>query len=121
MVPELGEWVALRAAVAGGTLRMQPGAAEECAQACEVLGEELAVQARRLRDVTRLSGFGELDSGRALARKFELKAFGGERSAIEVLTSYTEVLVVMAATFREAGAAYRAQEQATADGLRGSS
>ena len=120
MLAQQASWASLNAAAGAGTLRMEPGAAEECAVACEVLGDELAAQAKKLQTVTRLEGFGELDSGRALARKFELKAFGEMGvSAIEVLHQHMVVLVEMAATFRAAGAAYRAQEQATADGLGG--
>jgi len=120
MLAQQASWSSLNAAAGAGTLRMEPGAAEECAVACEVLGDELAAQAKNLRRVTRLEGLGELDSGRALARKFEMKAFGEMGvSAIEVLQQHMAVLVEMAATFRAAGAAYRAQEQATADGLGG--
>lgn len=116
------EWAGLKAQVAAGTLRMEPGVAEACAKACQTAHDDLGRELGNTRQLSRVHGLGSWQSGQSIAQKFRGKA-GAENpsanSAGGVIRSHRDVLLEMRDTFRAAGQAYAAAEQANANRLRG--
>jgi hypothetical protein len=107
-VQSQSEWAGLKAQASGGTLRMEPGAAEACAKACQAANEELYGHINEIRRATRVDGMGSWQSGISLAQKFSEKADGAPNgnSAVEVLKAHQQILLEMRDTFRAAGQSY---------------
>ena len=96
------DWTALKASAGAGELFFEPGAAEQCAKACEdaiAKIDDHLMQARRL---TYVDGFGSPSEGQQLAAKFRAKA----DEAYAVLQAHQHVLADMRDTYRAAGNAY---------------
>ena len=118
------EWAGLKAQAAAGALRMEPGVAEACAAACQAAHEGLADNLPIARSCARVVGLGSWPSGIAIAQKFRDKAgldTPSNNSAVGVIRLNQDVLLEMRDTFRAAGRAYAAAEQANVDKLRGRS
>ena len=118
------EWAGLKAQATAGTLRMEPGVAEACATACEVAHQSLRDELQNTQRLTRVDGLGSWPSGESIARKFQDKSgvdTSSANSAVGVIRLHQRVLLEMRDTFRAAGQAYAATEQANVDRLRGSS
>ena len=116
------EWAGLKAQAAARTLRMEPGAAEACAAACQVAHDALGDDMAMTRQCARVAGLGSWQSGQAIAQKFKDKAGVDnpvENSAAGVIALHRRVLAEMRDTFRAAGQAYAAAEQGHEDQLRG--
>jgi hypothetical protein len=120
-VQSQSEWAGLKAQASAGTLRMEPGIAEACAQACQVAFNDLFDHINEIRRATRVDGMGSWQSGIRLAQKFSEKADGAanNNSAASVLILHQQVLGDMRDTFRAAGQAYAAAEQSNVDVIRG--
>ena len=120
-VQSQSEWAGLKAQAAAGTLRMEPGVAEACATACQVAHEAMYDHISEIRRATRVIGMGSWQSGITLAKKFSEKADGAanNNSAVGVLTTHQQVLADMRDTFRAAGRAYAAVEQANVHAVGG--
>lgn len=116
------EWAGLKAQAVAGTLRMEPGVAEACATACQVAHEALFDDLKIAQRCARVEGLGSWPSGMAIAQKFRDKAGVDNpvpNSAVGVINLHREVLLEMRDTYRAAGQAYAAAEQANADRLKG--
>lgn len=116
------EWAGLKAQAVAGTLRMEPGVAEACATACQVCYEALTDDLKLVRRCARVEGLGSWSSGMAIAQKFRDKAGVDNpvpNSAGGVINAHRAVLLEMRDSYRAAGQAYAAAEQANADRLKG--
>lgn len=102
----------LQAAVAAGELWMEPDVAERAAQRCEQQIIEVNEIIGDLRPLARERRFGDNDHGHQVARAFKDAAVTGENSVAGVLRESKDVLRDMAQTFRDAGRAAAAAEQA---------
>ena len=121
-VQSKSEWAGLKAQATAGTLRMEPGVAEACAAACQAAHEGLQDNLPIARSCARVAGLGSWPSGMAIAQKFRDKAgldTPSNNSAVGVVRLHKDVLLEMRDTFRAAGRAYAAAEQANVDTLRG--
>ncbi|UZJ24975.1 hypothetical protein RHODO2019_00180 [Rhodococcus antarcticus] len=120
-VQSQSEWAGLKAQASAGTLRMEPGAAEACATACDGAIDAIFDHINEIRRATRVDGMGPWESGVQLAQKFSEKADGAanNNSAAGVLTLHQQVLGEMRDTFRAAGQAYAATEQGNVDVIQG--
>ena len=111
------DWSQLRAAAAGGQLRMEPGVAETAAKRCEAMVATLNDHRRggQLLDVGGAAG--DCEIGRQLGHTFDATATGGSNSMMSALTQHQQILTDMAATYRAAGAAFAVREQSNTDSL----
>ncbi|WP_186629098.1 hypothetical protein [Rhodococcus sp. BP22] len=97
----LQHWSDLATAADAGQLFLEPTAARECNQACEEYLSILRVQKQKAVALGDVRGMGEFPSGIALAKKFSLKAVGGENNLADVLQSHIDVVMAMQAVFRK--------------------
>ena len=111
------DWSQLRAAAAGGQLRMEPGVAEKAAQRCEAMVATLD-EHRRGGQLLKVGGAtGDCEVGRQLGSTFDTKATGTSNSLMSALAQHQQILTEMAATYRAAGVAFTVQEQSNTDSL----
>ena len=96
------DWTALKASAGAGELFFEPGAAEECAKACEDAIAKIERHLQMARQLSFVDGFGSPSEGQQLAAKFKRKA----DEAVEVLQAHKAVLQDMRDTYRAAGKAY---------------
>jgi len=96
------DWTALKAYAGAGELFFEPGAAEECAQACEKAIGQIDEHLADARQLTFVDGFGTPSEGQQLAGKFKAKA----DEVAEVLHEHRRVLADMRDTYRAASKAY---------------
>ncbi len=96
------DWTALKASAGAGELFFEPGAAEQCAKACEDAIAKIDEHLQQTRELSRAVGFGSPSEGVQLANKFSSKA----DEAIAVLQAHQQVLADMRDTYRAAGDAY---------------
>lgn len=111
------DWSQLRAAAAGGQLRMESGVAEKAAQRCEAMVATLDDHWNRARVLKVGGAAGDCEIGRQLGHTFDAKAFGGTNSLMSALAQHQRILTEMAATYRAAGVAFAVQEQSNTDSL----
>ena len=105
------DWSQLRAAAAGGQLRMEPGVAEKAAQRCEAMVATLD-EHRRGGQLLKVGGAtGDCEIGCQLGQTFDAKAVGGSNSMISAIAQHQRILTEMAATYRAAGVAFTVREQ----------
>ncbi len=97
----LQHWSDLATAADAGQLFLEPTAARECNQACEEYLSILRVQKQKAVALGDVRGMGEFPSGIALAKKFSLKAVGGENNLADVLQSHIDVVMAMQTVFRK--------------------
>ena len=102
----------LQGAVAEGELWMEPDVAERAALRCEQQIDEVDLIIQDLQPLGRERRFGDNDHGHQVATAFKDAAVTGENSVAGVLRESKDVLRDMAQTFRDAGRAATAAEQA---------
>ncbi|RVW02274.1 hypothetical protein [Rhodococcus spongiicola] len=112
-------WKELGELVDAGELYLEPGVAEKCAAHCEQLRGELMDLQERARRLASVDGFGHLPSGIALARKFELKASGGDYALDQALGDHIATVEQMQAVFEKIAARFGAAEDANTQALSG--
>jgi hypothetical protein len=111
------DWSQLKSAAAGGQLRMEHGVAERAAKRCEAMVATLDGHYNSAAELLIRGSAGACEIGRELGSTFDSKAIGGSNSLTSVITQHQQILTDMAATYRAAGAAFAAREQANVDGL----
>ncbi|WP_077042313.1 hypothetical protein [Rhodococcus sp. MTM3W5.2] len=108
---EGSNWGAVGAAIDGGNLYLERGAAQRCAQRCaEFVGDLQDIQLKA-KGLERIDGFGDLQSGATLAAKFGKKAVGGEYSMLQALDDHIKVVQEMQQTFEKIEMMYVASEE----------
>ncbi|MFD4457028.1 hypothetical protein [Nocardia sp. NPDC058480] len=100
---------------AAGCLIIEFDSAERCAKWCEDYIDDLNNLARRTQRMVTIDSFGNLDSAKALGKKFADLAEGGPGtgSYIDAARQHIEILTQMADMYRKAGAAYKNCDEAT--------
>ena len=111
------DWSQLRAAAAGGQLRMEPGVAEKAAQRCEAMVATLDDHYAGARVLKVGGAAGDCEIGCQLGQTFDAKALGGSNSLMSALAQHQQILTEMAETYRAAGAAFTVQERLNTDSL----
>lgn len=111
------DWSQLKVAAASGQLRMEHGVAEQAAQRCEAMIATLDGHYNAARYLIVGDAAGNCEIGRQLGTTFDMKAASGINSLASVITQHQKILTDMAATYRAAGDAFIAREQANADSL----
>ncbi|MFE3547023.1 hypothetical protein ACFXK0_29015 [Nocardia sp. NPDC059177] len=108
---------------AAGRLIIEYDAAERCAKWCEDYINDLNDLARRTQRMVTVDSFGDLNSAKALGRKFAELAEGGEGSGsyFDAARQHIEILTQMADMYRKAGAAYKNCDEATQLAIRNQS
>ncbi len=98
-----------------GKLIIEYNAAENCAKWCDEYIKDLQVLAGRTQQMVYVDSFGDLDSSKALGKKFADLAEGGAGSGsyADAATQHIEILTAMADMYRKAGAAYKNCDEAT--------
>lgn len=99
-VTALDYWRQLATDAEAGTLHVTETVARQCDDACATYLAALAEQGTAVRVLAFVDGMGGFDSGKQLARKFSLKASGGNLSLDEVLRQHVEVVKAMQDFFR---------------------
>ncbi|MCZ4077684.1 hypothetical protein O1W68_07005 [Rhodococcus sp. H36-A4] len=97
----LTHWQDLAAAADDGHLYLTADAARACDVACNQYLDVLKTCKSRAYELAHVKGMGDFVSGRALARKFSLKAVGGDNNLVDVLDSHILVVESMQAVFRK--------------------
>ncbi|MFE3546001.1 hypothetical protein ACFXK0_23825 [Nocardia sp. NPDC059177] len=100
---------------AAGNLIIEYDAAERCAKWCDDYINDLTALSNRTRQMVVVDSFGDLNSAKALGKKFLDLAEGGEGSGsyLDAATKHIEILTQMADMYRKAGAAYKNCDEAT--------
>ncbi|MGW4634003.1 hypothetical protein [Nocardia sp. NPDC004415] len=100
---------------AAGELIIEYEAAEKCAKWCDEYITDLRELSRRTQRMVLVDSFGDLNSAKALGKKFLDLAEGGEGtgSYLDAATKHIEILTQMADMYRKAGAAYKNCDEAT--------
>ena len=117
MAVENATWPALGNQVDKGTLFLERGSAQRCADACTTFIDQLRETRYAAERLGRADGFGSLPSGIALAAKFSRKAVGGPNSMVDVLTAHIAEVEAMREVFEKVEARYAAAEQLSVDGF----
>ncbi|WP_249353491.1 hypothetical protein [Rhodococcus sp. Q] len=110
-------WSALSVAVDNGDLLIERGVAQNCARHCTDLLVKLVDVQQRARALGDLKGMGTFPSGIALARKFSLKAVGGDYSMVQALTDHISEVEAMRDVFLRIEAQYVATDERGAQAL----
>ena len=100
-------------AAMGGTIKLDPGVAQECANKCAELAETMSNQIEAASALSFTTGFGGLASSRELQSGFGRK--GGE--AVDMLTSYREAAFRFQAAFLAVGQLFEEADAANARAL----
>ncbi|MFB7877672.1 hypothetical protein ACFC06_20685 [Nocardia sp. NPDC056064] len=98
-----------------GQLIIEYAAATQCANLCDAYIADLTDLSNRTRQMVFVGSFGDLESSKALGKKFVDLAEGGEGtgSYLDAATKHIEILTQMADMYRKAGAAYQNCDEAT--------
>lgn len=104
---------------APGTLEIESSAARRCVQACATLSQRLDVIRRNSAGHNVDGAFGVLDSGKAIAHKYQQKLDGSEGSLAAAIASHIEVLRELQAVFEASAQAYVGTEAGTTSSLAG--
>lgn len=94
-------WQQLANAASEGSLHLAPDTAKLCDAACTQYLMKLEAHVRsavRLADVT---GLGDFESGKQLARIFSERAVGGPNNMVDVIDGHIRVVKDMQAVFRK--------------------
>ena len=110
-------WGALGLAVDSGELFIERGVAQNCARHCTDLLVKLVDIKQRASALGDLNGFGTFPSGIALAKKFSLKAVGGDYSMVQALTDHIAEVEAMRDVFLRIEAQYVASDERGAQAL----
>lgn len=114
---QLSQWATWRGEVEGGAIAVDFEVARKLRDICRAYRAELDVALRKVESASNVQGMGTLQSGIDLARKFSLKASGGEDSLEKSLLSHIDVLNEMEAYFHACVTRYFAAEAENADRL----
>ncbi|WP_446224165.1 hypothetical protein ACTWPB_02765 [Nocardia sp. IBHARD005] len=100
---------------AAGRLIIESGAADNCARWCDEYIKDLQLLSGRTQQMVYIDSFGDLDSAKALGKKFANLAEGGAGtgSYADAATQHIEILRAMADMYRKASAAYKNCDEAT--------
>jgi hypothetical protein len=110
-------WAAVGAAVDGGQVYLERGAAQRCAQRCAEFIDQLRQIQLIAQGLGLIDGLGYLPSGVALAAKFGNKAVAGDYSMDQALADHIAVVQEMQQTFEKIEAMYAASEERGAAGI----
>lgn len=113
-----GQAQGLRAAVDNGQLVMDPEAAERVAKVYDGKARELV---RKITDAHGLivdRGYGDCEIGRAVERKFNGKAQGGDASIVTILRDMQGTLKAMAQAYRDSARDMQNNDDENARNLR---
>ncbi|MCE4265122.1 hypothetical protein [Rhodococcus globerulus] len=113
----VSQWSAWKSAAECGTLNVDIDASRRLARACRNYVADLESALELVDSVDVVRGMGTLQSGIDLARKFSLKASGGEDSLEKSLLSHIDVLKEMEAYFQACVTRYFAVEAENMDRL----
>lgn len=107
---QLSRWATWKGEVEGGAISVDFEVARKLRDSCRAYRAELDVALRKVESTSNVKGMGTLQSGMDLARKFSLKASGGEDSLEKSLRSHIDVLKEMEAYFQACVTRYFAVE-----------
>ncbi|MCJ0906530.1 hypothetical protein [Rhodococcus sp. ARC_M6] len=113
-VPNSGE---LGGAVELSALSLDPIVAQAIAAACQAWIDELQSMVEQCARLSDVRGMGTLQSGLDLARKFSLKAVGGDDSLESVLRSHIAVVTEMRDFFQKCVDRYQSVDASNATTL----
>lgn len=111
------DWTQLKAAASSGQLRMDFKVADQAAKRCEEMIATLQDHYANARNLRVTGDMGACNVGDQLFSKFNDKATGDANSLAAVIRQHQQILTDMAATYRSAGAAFRAQEESNSDSM----
>ncbi|PVX66715.1 MULTISPECIES: hypothetical protein [Rhodococcus] len=114
---QLSQWLTWKDGIEGGAIAVDFEVARKLRDSCSALRAELEMALGEVDWVSNVKGMGTLQSGIDLARKFSLKASGGEDSLEKSLLSHIDVLNEMEAYFQECVTRYFAVEAENAGRL----
>jgi hypothetical protein len=114
---QLSQWLAWRDGIEGGAIAVDFEVARKLRDTCGAFRVELEIALGEVDWLSKVQGMGTLQSGIDLARKFSLKASGGEDSLEKSLLSHIDVLNEMEAYFQACVTGYFAAEAENADRL----
>lgn len=114
---QLSQWSTWKGEVEAGALAVDFEVASRLRGICGAFRAELEMALRGVESVSSVKGMGTLQSGIDLARKFSLKASGGEDSLEKSLNSHIDVLKEMEDYFQACVTRYFAAEAENADRL----
>ena len=97
----LSHWQDLALAADVGDLILEEDAARFCDSACDEYLATLNALKIDAGGLGNIKGMGDFESGIALARKFSLKAVGGDNNLVDVLDSHILVVESMQNVFRK--------------------
>ena len=115
--PPVSYWRSLAIAADSGHLFLNSEAAAACSLACDDYIARLKLHQTRARELVDVTGWGDFDSGKELARIFSEKAAGGEDNMVDVLQSHIDVVEEMKVVFGKFFAATEAADAANATDL----
>ena len=111
------QWVTWKGEVEGGAIEVDFEVARKLRGICGAFRAELEMAFGEIDSASDVKGMGTLQSGIYLARKFSLKASGGEDSLEKSLLSHIDVLKEMEAYFQACVTRYFAVEAENMDRL----
>ncbi|HEY5857466.1 MAG TPA: hypothetical protein VIW24_26415 [Aldersonia sp.] len=112
----LAELASLGAAVEDGSLRLEPGVAEQCVAACEQFADDLKIVQANTRWMSTPSAYGILASAQTLGGKFEAKAIGANGLS-DVLEQHIDTVHRLRDLFEKAARAYHEADARAAEML----
>ncbi|MFI6048042.1 hypothetical protein ACIA8C_40935 [Nocardia sp. NPDC051321] len=115
----LTRWQTLKKQAEGGELRMDTDIGTALAAHAEQMRGKLDIMVTNATRLAFLSGFGGLDSAKALQGKFAQKANNGDDSAVKRLKQSIDIVTLMKDTYELAIGKITASDQAAADKLAG--
>ena len=99
--PPVSYWRSLAIAADSGHLFLNSEAAAVCSLACDDYIARLKLHQTRARELVDVTGWGDFDSGKELARIFSEKAVGGDDNMVDVLQSHIDVVEEMKVVFNK--------------------
>lgn len=107
-------WGSLAVAADEGHLYLNPAAAEACSAACDAYIVKLLDHQNKAKELARVKGWGDFDSGRQLQKIFSEKAVGGDNNMVDVLQSHIDVVEEMKVVFSKFFSVTQAIDEANA-------
>lgn len=111
---EKTEFERLTEAAEGNQIRLEDGAAKECARICGEMIDKLTAAINAADSLDDVQGFGNITNANDIAQRYNDRAADGDSSLKYVLTKHREVVGDMLETFIAAGRAYLVNEDASA-------
>jgi hypothetical protein len=94
-------WQSLSIAADEGNLFLGSEAAAKCSRACDGYLDKLREHQTRAKELAKVEGLGEFESGKALRNRFAEKAMGGPNNLVDVLQSHIDVVTEMQVVFKK--------------------